>query len=134
MGRREGTAAAALAACVVAVAGCGGGSRAPTTATQNVVIVPNVVGAKMTDAVEQLVEARLCVKLRLDRALPPSRVAKQSPRFGASVKRWTLVTILVGLPHHKKRAFRVAVTVKLRGAHHPCPPIHAVVHLPSHGG
>jgi hypothetical protein len=112
-------------------AGCGGGSTSASTATtSSAAIVPNVVGATMTDAVEQLVDARVCVTLRLDRKLPPSRVASQSPRFGASVKPWTPVTIVVGLPQHKPRAFRVTVTVKLRGTHHPCPPIRAVARLP----
>ncbi len=122
--------AAAVAAVLVATAGCGGTSSGATTTTgPTAAIVPNVEGAKMTDAVVQLVNAHLCVKLLLDKKLPPSRVARQAPPFGTSLPQWSIVTILVGLPRHKKNADKVRVSVAVRGSAHKCPPIRAVVHL-----
>lgn len=121
-----------LAAAVVAASGCGGGGSGGSSpaATTKVAIVPNVEGAKMTDAVVQLVNAHLCVRLKLDKKLPPSRVARQSPRFGISVAPWRLVTIVVGVPPHKKNADKVRVSVAVRGSRHRCPPIRAVVRFP----
>jgi beta-lactam-binding protein with PASTA domain len=115
-----------LAGLPLALAACGH-HRAAAAQSR----VPDVRGAALQDAATRLVDARLCVRLRIDPALPAERVGRETPAPGTRLARWAPVTIAVGLPAGPRPATAKSVAtlgfdvVVWGGRKVPCPPIQA---------
>ena len=116
----------AFPAVALALAACGH-HRAAAPQSR----VPDVRGAALQDAAARLVDARLCVRLRVDPTLPAVRVGRETPAPGTRLARWAPVTIAVGLPSGPRPATGKSVAtlgfdVVVRGKKKiPCPPIRA---------
>ena len=110
---------AALAAVALLGGGCGHG-RHDADDRQ---VVPDVRGLSITNAVQRLFDARLCVRLELARTLHAQTVGRESPLPGTRLAAWRPVVVAVGLPAGAKAAGVDVVVFGKRKT--PCPPIAA---------
>lgn len=121
-----------LAAVALAAGGCGGAATNSTTATPpGQQAIPDVRGMNAPDAVVRLLKARYCVKLAVGKPVPAQKrmpVQQQSPAAGSTGRRWSTVTLTIGLPSRRGTPRHRAVEIGVEtwgGARAPCPPIRA---------
>jgi beta-lactam-binding protein with PASTA domain len=112
-----------LLVAVLAVSACGTTRPKPKPKRA---AVPDVRGLEAPEAAVRVLRAHYCVRLERAKTFPRSAraevpVVRQSPAAGAWPRRWSLVTLTIGLPPDTPRS---VYFIDIAGAGSaPCPPI-----------
>lgn len=114
-----------LVLAALAVGGCGTTAK-PKPKPARRAAVPDVRGLEAPDAAVRVLRAHYCVRLERAKTFPRSAhaqvpVVRQSPAAGTRPRRWSLVTLTIGLPPDTPRS---VYFIDIAGAGSaPCPPI-----------